>query len=206
MCILKFKFHKNHKTPTKLQPTIKIISFLPGILSWCGRSSGNILISVVRFGKYFGTIWPASMYQGLSLSSGMLISLWPSGLTRSRDTDRRYSSIVVWCIWWYMNIYNLLRMGQAVSQERIIQLLEILPNLGIIGADLEVPWLIIFDSVAFCVVWASVEVGWRDGSSLLVSSSASFRALEMLRIALFPFNDWLSYEVWDWISIHLGVW
>ena len=97
-------------------------------------------------------------------------------------------------------------MGQAVSQERIIQLLEILPNLGIIGADLEVPWLIIFDSVAFCVVWASVGVGWRDGSSLLVSSSASFRALEMLRIALFPFNDWLSYEVCDWISIHLGVW
>ena len=30
-------------------------------------------------------------------------------------------------------------MGQDVSQERIIQLLEILPNLGIIGADLEVP-------------------------------------------------------------------
>ena len=51
-----------------------------------------------------------------------------------------------------MNIYNLLRMGQAVSQERIIQLLEISPNLGIIGADLEVPLLIILDSEAFCAV------------------------------------------------------
>ena len=100
-------------------------------------------------------------------------------------------------------------MGQAASQERIIQLLEILPNLGIIGADLEVPWLIIFDSVAFCVVWmwwSSVGESCREGSSLLVSSSASFRALEMLTISLVPFNDWLSYEVWDWISIHLGVW
>ena len=101
-----------------------------------------------------------------------------------------------------MNIYNLLRMGQAVSQERIIQLLEISPNLGIIGADLEVPLLIILDSEAFC----AVGEGWREGSSLLVLSSASLRALEMLRIPLFPFNDWLSYEVCDWISIHLGVW